>query len=597
MQRNLGWAAALLAGALVVGCSDDGPGEGDGGLDGAVGLDAGAGDAATDDGGGRARCGNGVLEEPEECDEGGANSEDGLCLPDCRFGCGDGRVNAVEACDTAIAEGEDGACPTSCDDPDPCVQSVLTGAACEVECDRSMITAFVAGDGCCPSGATIADDPDCGAVCGNGMLESGELCDTAIAAGSPGACPTACDDGEQCTTDTLEGAACRAQCAHADITAPMNGDGCCPAGATPTNDDDCSASCGNGVLDSGERCDTAIAAGAAGACPTSCPPSGDACMPARLANAGTCDAECRTSAITVPMDGDGCCPAGANANTDADCMPVCGNGVLEMGEECDDGGTMAGDGCDAMCRRERADRTAFRIETLALRAPHLYARVIICADVTSQVNNELTSSLTTADSDGNLGLSIANVFRPLDQRAASTPLEITFPDCTAPASSTTCTLPAGEMPIESTARNQSSGTCLAPRPGTFATYSPAITSATAGTGQCYASDEETLSFDLGGVTITLQNARIGATYSGLPATRLINGLVSGFIDEATANATVIPDSVAVVGGRPLASILPGGTGSCRAGGGTYPSLGPDGMTRGWWFYLNFTAREVPYRVE
>ena len=32
--------------------------------------------------------------------------------------------------------------------------------------------------------------------------------------------------------------------------------------------------------------------------------------------------------------------------------PVCGNGSLETGEECDDGNTTGGDGCSATCRRE-----------------------------------------------------------------------------------------------------------------------------------------------------------------------------------------------------------------------------------------------------
>jgi hypothetical protein len=43
-------------------------------------------------------------------------------------------------------------------------------------------------------------------------------------------------------------------------------------------------------------------------------------------------------------DGDACCPAGANANNDADCAPECGNDITEAGEECD-----GGQGCDADC--------------------------------------------------------------------------------------------------------------------------------------------------------------------------------------------------------------------------------------------------------
>ncbi len=49
-----------------------------------------------------------------------------------------------------------------------------------------------------------------------------------------------------------------------------------------------------------------------------------------------------------PMNG--CCPAGCNANNDPDCQPVCGNGVIEAGEVCDDHNTANGDSCDPTCR-------------------------------------------------------------------------------------------------------------------------------------------------------------------------------------------------------------------------------------------------------
>ena len=32
--------------------------------------------------------------------------------------------------------------------------------------------------------------------------------------------------------------------------------------------------------------------------------------------------------------------------------PVCGNGVVEAGEQCDDGNRSNGDGCDAECQTE-----------------------------------------------------------------------------------------------------------------------------------------------------------------------------------------------------------------------------------------------------
>jgi cysteine-rich repeat protein len=55
---------------------------------------------------------------------------------------------------------------------------------------------------------------------------------------------------------------------------------------------------------------------------------------------------CTATACTA---GDGCCPSGCNATNDSDCAAVCGNGVVEPGEICDDGNTMNGDGCDPTC--------------------------------------------------------------------------------------------------------------------------------------------------------------------------------------------------------------------------------------------------------
>src|SRR5689334_17598961 len=38
--------------------------------------------------------------------------------------------------------------------------------------------------------------------------------------------------------------------------------------------------------------------------------------------------------------------------TDAHCAGVCGDNVVAINEECDDGNTTAGDGCDATCHTE-----------------------------------------------------------------------------------------------------------------------------------------------------------------------------------------------------------------------------------------------------
>ena len=239
--------------------------------------------------------------------------------------CGNGVIDGAEACDTAIAAGQPGACPTSCDAGAACTSVRLEGTDCAATCVTGPLAECANGDGCCGDGCSAADDDDCDPVCGNTILEPGELCDPSES------CPTeaSCGDSSACTAETVSGSAasCDAACVVTDITLCVNGDGCCPGSCTNANDSDCSASCGNGVVEPGETCD--------GNCPTNCAPS-NVCATARLiGSAGNCSAECVEAAITAPADADGCCPAGANASVDNDCSAVCGNGVVEGVETCD----------------------------------------------------------------------------------------------------------------------------------------------------------------------------------------------------------------------------------------------------------------------
>jgi hypothetical protein len=73
------------------------------------------------------------------------------------------------------------------------------------------------------------------------------------------------------------------------------------------------ATCGNGVLDPGETCDPP------GSCPSSCS-DGNACtIDSSTGSAAGCNLSCTHQAISACISGDGCCPAGCNANTDSDC--------------------------------------------------------------------------------------------------------------------------------------------------------------------------------------------------------------------------------------------------------------------------------------
>jgi hypothetical protein len=173
---------------------------------------------------------------------------------------------------------------------------VLTGSAgtCDTVCSHSPITACKSGDGCCASGCTNGNDSDCpppAPRCGDGHVDPGETCDP------QNTCPTAAScQSAGCKQATLLGDAtlCTATCQMRQITAAVSGDGCCPDGATNVNDSDCGPppTCGNGVLDSGEKCDDSSRSPCSAddqACNNS--PRRNACWTYKLTGTG-CQREC-----------------------------------------------------------------------------------------------------------------------------------------------------------------------------------------------------------------------------------------------------------------------------------------------------------------
>jgi cysteine-rich repeat protein len=251
----------------------------------------------------------------------------GSTIEQCMAVCGDGEVTGAEHCDTAIAAGETGACVTACEALDACTETVLAGEACDRHCEPVPITAFNTGDDCCPEGADATEDGDCTSICDNGVIEEGETCDPAAS------CITTCTSPNVCLRAMPFGAAsdCTAECALIPIMECDDGDGCCPNGCTQTVDDDCSATCGDGVIDDGETCE----AGSSTPCPATCD-DGNACTDdVRTGSEANCNVVCTHTDVTQPEDSDGCCPDSANANNDDDCDPVCGNGAREGSEVCD----------------------------------------------------------------------------------------------------------------------------------------------------------------------------------------------------------------------------------------------------------------------
>lgn len=251
-------------------------------------------------------CGNDVAKKP--------NTPAGTC--------GNGRLDTNETCDPGIASGE-GSCQVSCG-AGSCETAELVGSAneCNLRCVRTP-QACADGDGCCPQGCDASTDSDCTNTCGNGTVETPEICD--------GNCPATCQ-GTACAPGVLVGSAstCDARCETEPIILCDDGDGCCAAGCDASNDSDCEMvgpSCGNGVVEAGELCD--------GNCPTACQPR-NTCETASLqGSAAQCNAGCEYDPISACVGGDGCCPAGCTNATDSDCSTTCGNNFIEPGETCD----------------------------------------------------------------------------------------------------------------------------------------------------------------------------------------------------------------------------------------------------------------------
>jgi cysteine-rich repeat protein len=68
------------------------------------------------------------------------------------------------------------------------------------------------------------------------------------------------------------------------------------------------------------------------------------------------------------------CPAGSfvigfDAGANIICSGICGNGVLDPGEACDDGNVAGGDGCSTACRREGAKAPVTEQQAVAAPVP------------------------------------------------------------------------------------------------------------------------------------------------------------------------------------------------------------------------------------
>lgn len=305
-------------------------------------------------------CGNGVVDGMEECDGGDC------CTPTCTFvPMGTECRASAGVCDVAeTCNGVESTCPADMFvPPDTLVCRDAAG-----DCDIAEECSGTSAD--CPADEIELANVECRPAAG--VCDAAEVCD-----GLSPECPADgfdtglvcrpvdgdCDSAESCDGSGIDcpadayasGTVCRPADGDCDLAESCDGTGPdCPADSVAPSTTECRSTAGD--CDEAENCD-----GVNVDCPVddfntgaTCRPSTGPCDPAELCGGASVD--CPPSLIiTGCANDDGCCPAGCNANNDDDCSSICGNGIVEEGEQCDDGNSIDGDGCSAVCILEGPD--------------------------------------------------------------------------------------------------------------------------------------------------------------------------------------------------------------------------------------------------
>ncbi len=304
------------------------------------------------------RCGDGVRQGSEQCDDGNTSNND-TCLNTCQNAwCGDGFQQGTEQCDNGTNNTMIYVCP----------YGVTSCTMCSTMCTLQQGTTSYCGDGYmdylhgefCDDGNTndgdgcsshcLLEGYTCGS-CGTYHEVSSWIFNFSDAASCENYCPECgdgvkgtyeeCDDGNTTSGDGCSGT-CRTEAYCCDSTAKVCGGSMiavddCSSGLTNTNQADCNtecALCGNGIVDAGEECD-----------------DGD-----------TIDNNSCSNSCLLPVCGDGIVSGSEQCDTrwetyycNANCTTaLCGDGITNhvRGEQCDDGNLVSSDGCDSQCRTE-----------------------------------------------------------------------------------------------------------------------------------------------------------------------------------------------------------------------------------------------------
>jgi cysteine-rich repeat protein len=349
----------------------------------------------------KAACGDGTLDSAENCDSGKLDSN-GPCVvtnvggvpnltagpaENCKFAtCGDGFVCNETGCTTGPNGGLE-----ACDNGTGKCNAASTNAghACTKDANCFGTGAACVGNSNNPN----ACRPNCASpTCGDGITDSTEQCDWGDGAHGPCTGP-----GAACNSDTAPNA-CRTTCTKASCGDGVTDTGeACDTGTASTtgtciitklsglpNTDpskgplNCAtASCGDGYTCSDANCTTGP-----GGRPEVCDngpavlgcdgggtmPAGTPCVvDSNCGPGGECvwvdpfPGNCSMSPMVCqdgnnkgqPCTENADCPGSSCISNTHQCGTVkCGNGIIDPGEECDDGNTLGGDGCDPNCQIE-----------------------------------------------------------------------------------------------------------------------------------------------------------------------------------------------------------------------------------------------------
>jgi cysteine-rich repeat protein len=330
---------------------------------------------------------NGVLQPPEQCDDGNLVATDD-CLNDCTLPfCGDQVVHAgVEECDGG-----------------PCCTPTCTLVAADVLCRPAAgscdLDEFCTGtDAACPADVKKPAGTECRAAVD--VCDAAETCD-----GSSAACPadalqpngtvcrpatSTCDIAEVCNGTTPScpadavkpaGALCRPAAGLCDREEYCDGSGQCPADALKIAGELCRPSAG--ICDDPDFCD-----GMSANCPDARKPSTFVCRP----STGTCD-------VQETCNGGTSCPADTFA---------------PGGTTCDDGSPCTtADACDGMghctgqsCVDDKNPCTADSCDPMAGCVHTPVTNGLVCDDgdpcttMDACVDGVCTGVVTAADTDG-----------------------------------------------------------------------------------------------------------------------------------------------------------------------------------------------------